>query len=73
MMLMVTSADASYLYIETWYEGFSVVENPSYFGTFLSWQATLDGIFVFVAGVYIDGVFVSSEVIYWYNACAYTP
>lgn len=62
-----------YFYIETLYDGFSVVENPSYFGTFFTWQAIMDGIFVFQLGVYIDGEFVSSDLVYWYFACAYNP
>jgi len=61
------------LYIETGYEGFLVVENPSYFGTVFTFQAMYDGIFAFVPSIYIDGSFASSEVIYWYGACTYTP
>lgn len=65
--------DESYIYIETMVEGFSVIENPSYFGVFFNWHAIWDGTFAFVLYVYLDGAFVSYDVIYWYYACAYTP
>ncbi|TFG31878.1 hypothetical protein EU528_04910 [Candidatus Thorarchaeota archaeon] len=66
-------ASSEYFYIGTWYEGFLVVENPSYFGTFLTFQAIYDGMFAFVPSIYIDGAFAVSEVIYWYNACTFNP
>ena len=65
--------DSTYLYIGTAYDGFSVVENPFYYGTLLTYQADYDGIFAFVPAVYIDGELMPYEVIYWYDACTYTP
>jgi hypothetical protein len=64
---------ANWTFIDTQFDGFTVTENPSFFTVAFNYQAELFGTHAFVLSIYIDGVFLDYETIYFYDACPYNP
>ena len=64
---------ANWTYIGTQTDSFTVTENPSNFSVVFNYQAALYGTHAFVLSIYIDGVFLDYETIYFYDACPYNP